>query len=58
MRNLIYIKNKLFLGGLSGLKCCLVIFRSMNVLFFFLQFQYPPPYSNLVAKDVLVAMLN
>ena len=44
MRNLTEIKknnnnnnnnNKLFLGGLSGLKGCLVIFRSMNVLFFF-----------------------
>ena len=52
MRNLIEIKNKLFLGGLSGLKGCLVIFRSMNVLFFFLQLQYPPPFSNPVAKEL------
>ena len=53
MRNLIEIKNKLFLGGLSGLKGCLVIFRSLNVLLlFFSPVAVFSSFSNPVAKEL------
>ena len=57
MRNLIEIKNKLFLGGLSGLKGCLVIFRSLNVLLlFFLQLQFSPPLAILLPRSCNVEL--